>query len=417
VPCPDVARLTPLEIAVLASDRPSWQPVLHLEAVIAQPVVPLHDAVATAMSTHPVARSVVSRGRRPRWRDVGAAEAASVVTVNVARPTHDVRRRLLGLRLDPRAEPAWRLAAWPDPDGGTRLLLVAHHALFDGRGALQLLAEVMAAASGVATFPDHRVDDLTERRRVVAPRAATRRAALGRRVEPLSPGAPRAGTAGQDALLMTLEEVETSRVVRHRANGITVNDLLVAAVHVAVAQWNAEHDRPADALGVTVPVESWPFDVPRPVGLCALQAPTVSLAADRADHQRLVDVIAAQMSVAKAGAIGEPAAVLGRLPLSLARVAMRAGSTLTRDRLLLTIRLSNLGRADDVLAPVNGGIRHLWFSPPARRPQWATIGVLTFTGRLHLGLRWDTSAADETDARKLMNHLVSAIVALASAVG
>jgi NRPS condensation-like uncharacterized protein len=74
---------------------------------------------------------------------------------------------------------------------------------------------------------------------------------------------------------------------------------------------------------------------------------------------------------------------------------------LTRDVVVDTAVLSNLGRLDEVPHLGDAGaVRELWFSPPGRMPLGASLGAATLDGRLFLTLRhrhaqFDTAAAEE----------------------
>jgi NRPS condensation-like uncharacterized protein len=392
---------------VTASSRKNWQPVLHLEATLAGDLdVPcLTDALAASLAHHPRARSTMTRRWPPSWRVLEPTAAACRILLvrNMSRDT--ARRELLATHWDLYRDVGWRLVLLPDRHEAT-LLLVAHHALFDGRGALALLADIMHAYSGAQIGPEAQPPDA---------RPGARSPAAGP-VDHLASGD--ADWGPPDAVMEALD-AETSRVVftagRQEA---TVNDVLVAATHLTCARWNERHQIRAGRIGVTVPVEAWPARVPRRVGNHTLQAATVTTPDDRADAARLLGVVHAQTRQAKVDGAGEAALRVSRVPLpvGLLRAAFAAAEPFVRPRVVLTTRVSNVGRVDeDPYVNAGFGLVNLWFSPPARSPQHVTVGAVTVDDRLHLAVRRDGRAFDESDAREFLALLVAALWEVAAA--
>jgi NRPS condensation-like uncharacterized protein len=391
----------------MASSRKDWQPVLHLEATIAGHLeVPrLADALVATLLHHRRARSTMTRRWPPSWRVLEPTVAARRVLLvrNMSRDT--ARRELLATHWDLHQDVGWRLVLLPDRREAT-LLLVAHHALFDGRGALALLADIMHAYSGAQIGREAQPPDARPGARSPAAGPVDRLASGDAHGDP------------PDAVMEALD-AETSRVVftggRQEA---TVNDVLVAATHLTCARWNERHQIPAGRIGVTVPVESWPAGVPRRVGNHTLQATTITTPDDRADAARLLGVVRTQTQQAKVDGAGEAALRVSRVPLpvGLLRAAFAAAEPFVRPRIVLTTRLSNLGRVDEEPYLVAGfGLVNLWFSPPARSPQHMTVGAATVGGRLHLAVRSDGRAVNAADAREFLALLVAALRDVAAA--
>src|SRR5207244_1950840 len=69
-----------------------------------------------------------------------------------------------------------------------------------------------------------------------------------------------------------------------RPPGATVNDVLLAALHLAIAEWNAEHGAPCERIGIMMPVNLRPPE--RRNALVGNFSSFVSVATDRADGRR-----------------------------------------------------------------------------------------------------------------------------------
>jgi NRPS condensation-like uncharacterized protein len=174
---------------------------------------------------------------------------------------------------------------------------------------------------------------------------------------------------------------------------VTVNDLLVAALHLAAASWNAEHGTSCSRIGVLVPVnlrpKAWRQDV---VTNFVLPARVVTSAQDRAAPREALGAVAAQEQRVRRGAgsaLIEILRVMPWLPL-WAKQLLPALLWLTGNRLVDTAQLSNLGRINDPpsFGPDAGETTELWFSAPARMPCGLSLGAATVGGRLHLALRY-----------------------------
>jgi hypothetical protein len=59
--------------------------------------------------------------------------------------------------------------------------------------------------------------------------------------------------------VLDIDETATPGLVQ-RASGTTINDVLVAALHLTVHSWNTKHDAPADRIGVQMPINIRPAD-------------------------------------------------------------------------------------------------------------------------------------------------------------
>lgn len=224
-----------------------------------------------------------------------------------------------------------------------------NHAAADGIGSLRVLCSIARAYAGQADpVPD--VDPLTPRdpaaaffpgggfggpvrRGLALLRELHEAAGKWTRVAPEG-GEDRPGY-GFHRVALTAEQ--TAAFVGGHPAGVTVHDLLLAALHLTVEEWNAEHRVSAGRIGVMMPVNLRP----------------------RAWWHEVVGNARVQ-----------------RLPLRLRRAL---ASLLSRDPFVPTGVLSNLGRVDEPLSfgPEVGEVAEVWFSPPAKTPSGLAVGAGT----------------------------------------
>jgi NRPS condensation-like uncharacterized protein len=188
--------------------------------------------------------------------------------------------------------------------------------------------------------------------------------------------------------------------VRHRALSTvprpprpgSVNDLLLAALMLALDRWNREAGAAGDRLTVMVPIDLRAVDEEPGLRNASLPALVSTTAAERAHPERLLDTIVRQTSLIKA----EPARATS---LEMYRLADLVPSALRRllplpamfhlmagDRLVPTAVLSNLGSVEDVRFG-DATARDLRFSPPARSPLGIAVGAVSCGGRLRFSFR------------------------------
>ena len=173
--------------------------------------------------------------------------------------------------------------------------------------------------------------------------------------------------------------------------------MLVAALHLAIGRWNADHGARCRRVGVLVPANlrprEWRHDV---VGNFSLPARISTTRRNRRDPSQALDAVVAQTRRKKRSGMGtaliEVVGRARRLPL-WAKQAMVAALPLTGNRLVDTAMLSNLGLVTDLpsFPDQDGGpgdVVELWFSPPARMPLGLSVGAATVGGRLFLSFRY-----------------------------
>ena len=391
----------------------------------------LREALAEALMRHPMARArkaaVSPKGeRRLQWEITPEAELDPLRVVECEDDASlDALRADFYSRSVPLAEsPPLRLRLARRPDGDL-LLVNANHAAMDGFGTLRFVRSVARTyAQDPDPVPD--VDPLeardlaaladTEDRRTKLQRAATladkvrdavaapaRLAADGGRDEP-----------GYGFHHLRLSVDQTRRLVEKDLPG-TVNDVLLAALHLAVAEWNDEHGEPARRIGVMVPVnlrpKAWQQEV---VGNLILPVRVATDAADRTDPRTVLEAVAEQSRHIKedgtAGALIEVMGGSPSFPLRAKQATSPVLQLLTR-RLADTALLSNLANLDDPpsFGDDAGRTTEVWFSAPARMPLALSVGVVTVAERLHAVLRYRHPALGADAARRFGERWVATL--------
>jgi NRPS condensation-like uncharacterized protein len=388
----------------------------------------LRAAIGAAMGHHPMARvrKLPSRLRAhvDNWciESEPAIDPLRVLDCPDDESLTAARSRLQGISVPLTESPPLRVILARHPDGDLVMLNV-NHAAMDGYGVLRLLRSIARAYSG----EDDPIPALDfEQTRHVAGNVGARlwvrvrrQLALTTRMRDLVvPPARVAGDgaadeAGYGFVHARLSQSQTEALVAGvRAMGAsaedaraTVNDALLAALHLAIADWNAEHEKPCRRIGVLVPANLRPAEWREEVaGNFSLPARISTNRRDRRTTTMALKAVAVQTRRKKQVGMGTAfIELLGRtrlLPLWAKRLFV-LGLPLTGNRLVDTAMLSNLGRLD--IPPFGDGsgagrVDEVWFSPPARMPLGLTIGAATVDGRLHLVLRYRNRQFDHAAA-------------------
>ncbi|WP_042377192.1 hypothetical protein [Streptacidiphilus melanogenes] len=445
-------RFTAVDETADLMERRGEPNLIYLELGVAGRLDPerLRAAVHTAFADHPATRS--RRLPTPPWRtrsrwQVEPRPPIDPLTV-LTGPDLDLdldaqRRAILDHPLDLRQPPLLRLRLLSGPPGGDRLLLVAHHAGFDGMGFVGVLlaicaaynaeaAHVAAAPAGAAPVgtpsvqPAH--DEAAavgagsrERREDGAARADGRRGMLPPRPVRVAREPASAGRRGYGLVSLGFDVEGSDALARAaRAAGVTLNDLLLAALGLAVTRWNTRHARPVEPLRITMPVNTRDRQA-RHVG-GGNQSRLTSIDAAGRDARAVLAAVAVRTAEAKAapaGPQGGPAAVvLGSpwLPRALRRAlapCVRFAARSFAD----TTMLSNLGPLAD-LPPVlvgAGEITELWAAAPAPMPRGLSVTALGAHGRLHVMFRHRFEALDAPAAAAFTDVFAEAVAELAAA--
>jgi NRPS condensation-like uncharacterized protein len=388
-----------LDEAILYLDSPSEPWSVHLEVQLGGVLdeTRLRWAVRTALRRHPRATARLVATPRSRHRIAWHAtptpslDAFDVIHCEGADDLAAARDELLSRPFSLETSPPLLVRLLRHP-GGDIVVLNLHHAAGDGMAALAFLQSVARAYAG---RPDA-VTDLAPS--PVVTRAFRRRlaAAVAEVLRAARPSARIAPDGGRDASGYALHflrlDASRTRALRETArDGVTVNDLLVAALHLTVARWNAEHASPCRRLSVLMPVNLRPRRQWRDgFGNLTFMVPVVTRPRHRVSPSATVEAVRRRTRrIKEHGTAATVASCLNHLQ-SLPAPARRGIVRLAaRERVMPTTLLSNLGALEHDLdfGPDVGPPTHVWFSPPAKMPLGLAIGALTANDQLHVVLR------------------------------
>jgi NRPS condensation-like uncharacterized protein len=433
-------------------DAPTEPCNVHIEVRVSGHLeeAALRRATEAALAEQP--RTLVRRAQGGWWRRSYAWEVPGRPDLDPLSATTWADERELAQRrmqflaasppLDSSPPVRLLLAAGPGEDC---LILNAHHAALDGISCLELLLGVARHYQGATDSAALAADPATDpaalaagqpalaaavparystgtvaprpdgpgrpaRARSLLPRPAARIAA-----ELASdPGRGPADRSGYGFRLITCE-----RVPRAPRTGpgphATVNDLLIAALIVAIGRWNASHGRSRDQIRITMPVNARAPGQDSAAGnLSRLTAVTARPPAQGGDLRPLIANVAAQTLAAKnrpgpqveplsqaLAAAWCPAAVKHRL----LRLALRTAGPLICDSSLV----SNLGIVADPPRFGPAPATHLWFSTSAHMPRGLSVGAITLGGKLHLCLRYRHALFSEPAAARFADAYAAAL--------
>ena len=408
-------------------DRREEPWVVHLEARVTGRLEPerLAAALATAVARHPMGRARLAvwrpTDRHYRWEIADGLHEVPVHLADCADDEALARARERHFAFSPSLDvaPPFAVLLAHMPDGDA-LLLNLNHAAIDGIGAVRLMRSILRAYAGEEDpVPD--VDPLAVRDvqtlagavtpadRLIRARALVRHALL-RQAAPVARLARDGGNPrpAYGFAFLSLSSAETAALAKRRTGGTTVNDVLLAALAVAITRWNQQHDRPARRVSITMPVNLRPQLWRTEVVANFASFATVSLAAH--EHESLAHAIEAtrrSTHAIKRDDLSGTVVDLLAVPALLSIAAKRCLQDLIPvggDAVVDTASLSNLGVLDALPSLGDAGsVRGMWFSPPGQMPLGASFGVLTVGGRLQLTLRYRHAQFDEDAAQAFLD--------------
>ena len=391
----------------------------------------LEEAAVAACTAHPLARA----RRRPcnlgdtqyEWEIPDDAGEVPVEVVDADDDLDAARTEFYGRSFDLTAESPVRLSVvrGAGREGGDLLMVAVSHAAADGVGAVRIARSVCQAYRGEtpdgdtlpleesrAALDDIRPSSLVER----ADLFGTLAGKLGDTVDRPTRIAEDGGTSGDDwgFVHRTLDEDLTEMLVSGRPDGVSVNDVLLAALHLTIAEWNESHGKSARKITTMVPVntrpEEWFYEV---VGMYALFGSVGTRSRDRRDPETALERIAEQTTELKerdqAAAYYE---VLQMIPPGTPVSLKRQLPHLLRgigSGLMDTAALSNLGRVPDGPSLSADGNDSLWFSPPCMSVLPLGIGVATTNGAVRLSFRYTARQFDADAASRFADYYVGTV--------
>ena len=288
--------------------------------------------------------------------------------------------------------------------GGDVLMLNLNNAAADGVGAMAVLHAVARAYAGGGE-PEDALDFLAGHDlpvRPAAPSSSVLARAFTRLVEWLRDRLARTGRLAPDGAvdrdgygyhMVALSAAQTEHAVEGTRPG-TERNVLTAALHMAIGDWNLQHGTPGRRIGVLVPANLRPPQWPQgAIGNFSVTARLSTNRRERARPTSALQAVNAQRARNKrtrtgvALIAGLQRAGLLSLWAKQSRVVLQP---LTGNRLVDTAMLCDLGWMDDApsFGPDAGATLELWFSAPTRSPLSLCVGAVTAGGRLHLTFRY-----------------------------
>jgi NRPS condensation-like uncharacterized protein len=420
-------------------DRPAEPANVHLEVRVPGrlDLQAVRSCVAEVLGAHPriMARRLPARWRRGhRWEYPVAAGSEPVQGTGYSHEDDLDRRRGAFLSASPPLSDApplrFLLASGP---GGDCLILNAHHAAFDGLSCLRLMREVAGAypadalgaepATDVvagrspeakgrhdASPPRPRPGAADQRDEAPAPVRTTARNGTTVRIAAGPGGA--ADRPGYGAHLVTWEGIALAEVVR--SAGVSVNDVLIAALMVAVGDWNEARGASRGLIKITMPVGDKAQAGPdgRWANLSRLTTVAARVPPGALPGDLIADV-ARQTTAAKAEEgpqLDLASRVLAAVPMpvtvkhALLRSALRVAGPILCD----TSLVSNLGPVEDLAFGATLASQ-VWFSTSAHMPRGLSLGAVTAGGALRLAFRYRRALMSGADAAEFAGIYTKAL--------
>jgi NRPS condensation-like uncharacterized protein len=427
---------TVVDEAILHLDTPTepWSIELEVRVDGRLDETRLRWALGQAIGRHPMARArrLPARpgDRTYVWEITPVADLDPLQVVDC--PDDErlgrLRDRLHSLSVPLAESPPFRLRLARHPDGDV-LVLNANHAAFDGFGCVRLLQSLARTYTGDADpVPDVDLADArdverhlgTDDDQVKAKRLGTIAEKLRDVVRAPARIAPDGGDdeSGYRIIHRSLSAEATKQLADADVPG-SVNDLLMAALHLAIDAWNRDHGAPVGRISVLMPVnlrpDEWREEV---VTNFVLMARVATAPEQRPDAAATVAAVTDQTGDVKRWGTGAALIeVLGRterLPV-WAKRTLSPLLWLTGNRLVDTALLTNLGQVADppAFGAGAGETTGMWFSAPARLPCGLSLGTLTAGGRLHLSFRWRRPLVDHAAAQRFADVYLERLAELA----
>ena len=387
------------------------------------------SAVAEALSRHPMARArkATSRlaERRFAWEitSVPDLDPVRVVDCNDDDAVAGVRDDLQSISIPLVESPPLRIRLVHHPDGDLVMLNVKHAAM-DGFGSIRVLRSIARAYWGLPDpQPDLELEATRDMRDALAAKNTPERARrmstlLDKLRDEVQPPARLGADGGTDKPGYSFHHVSLSpekTKALSAVEGGTVNDALVAALHLAIAGWNDERAVASNRIGVMLPVNLRPKEWwEEMAGNFSLNVRVATRPDERKSPEAVLKAVSDQSKRIKRGGTGaaliEVLGGLSSLPLwakqSVAPLLSFSGS-----RMVDSALLSNIGEVGEppAFGPDAGDTTEMWFSAPARMPLGLSIGTATVAGRLHISYRYRHPQFDGPAVRRFAQHYEDAL--------
>ncbi len=310
--------------------------------------------------------------------------------------------------------------------GSFSLLLMAHHAAFDGVSCIAILKSLCECYSGDPNWESalfHISNELKVGQQGNGGKNIASKNPKNRSLKylPFIHKVTRihrtvsSNIPGYSVVNRSLSQSEFEIVSKRRKiYNATVNDLLLMAFNNAIDKWNNSNKSETDLTLITMPINLRP-ESGRYLGIGNFTAavPIGSNLSDRVNSVQLLNAISAQTSTFKA----TPASpifqmineILSRPPL--VNLILAAYNPLGNKYVHSAI-LSNLGRIQEVLVlGASSKVNHIYFSTAGRMPRGVAIGAIGYDSSIDLTLRYRNAQFEKGDALHFLDLFVDALIA------
>jgi WS/DGAT/MGAT family acyltransferase len=255
--------LTAEDVAILDLESPTIAghtcKVIVLDTGTEPPTIDdVRAHIADRLTRVPRCCECLTPGSPAMWTD--PVPVALAEHVRLAPDGEDLRgavARAMSGRLD-RSRPLWDLELLPSAgDGQSALVWRVHHAMGDGMTMMHWASDLLWDEPPQSPHAAKVVEPPTRIPLVSSVAAAARTVlSVGRELRPARNAGPFGGRVGSRRHAAFARcSLDDLRTIEHRAGkGVTVNDVVLAAVAGALRQWCIHHDAALDGVRVQVPV-------------------------------------------------------------------------------------------------------------------------------------------------------------------
>ncbi|MFB6142115.1 MAG: hypothetical protein ABEJ30_02095 [Halorientalis sp.] len=307
-------------------------------------------------------------------------------------------------------------------DGGDRLMLSVNHVAADGVGLLRIAQALCEAYKGrepagsAKSFEESR-ELLSDLRADSLPDRLDQLFSASQRLGDLFSSPTRIaedGATDQDGWGFARRRLSTDltdRLVADRPPGVSVNDKLLAGLHLAIAAWNEDHGERARKISTMMPVnlrpDEWFYDV---VAMYSMFESVETRSRHRRDAETTVETIAEQTTeITERDREAALLEALRMLPPGTPVGLKQLLPELLRgpgQRFLDTAMLTNLGRLPMVPSLAEDAEEEIWFSPPTWKGTPVGVGVATYEGQVNFSFRYRRDLFDGPAAEEFADYFV-----------
>ncbi len=277
---------------------------------------------------------------------------------------------------------------------GDVLMLHLNHAAVDGFGAADVLAAVARAyARGDAEHPPLDFLACADLPVQATPPSGSRAVRLGRMaIERLRDALSRPRQLAADGQAGERPGYGFHLVAVPALPEAPTREVLLAALHLAIARWNDEHDKPGGRIGVLVPIDLRSAELP--AGAIANLSINTRLSSTRRERGTAAATLRAMTwhggrdDATRTGIALMAALQRAGLLALWAKQSSVVLQPITNNRCADAATFCDLGSLKPSFGADAGEVREVWFSPPSRSERCLCLGAVTVAGRLHLAFRY-----------------------------